>query len=567
MKTIFELLVCIGLLFAQVGKLTFSGNIYDEKNGEALIGASVYLKELKKGASTNLYGFFAIPDIPAGKYQIQITCIGYEPLNKVVEIKTNKIEKYYLKPTTYQLKEIVVKGDSVKLSDQLFTKSISAVELSPVQIKKIPQFVESDLLRTLQQLPGILSGSDYSSALYVRGGRSDQNLFLLDGTDVYNPEHAFGLFSTFNTDAIKKVEMIKGGLGAEYGGRLSSVINIINLDGNRNNFEGNINISLLSAKTTIQTPLGSFGSLSGSYRRTYLDVFASKISDEFPDYYFYDGNIKAFLDLSDKDKLSISFYGGKDDLSYKFDKKNSDSPEINYIWGNRTTSLNYRKILNNDLFANLWVTYSNFNSKFDFNELDIDEKNVIDDVTGKIILEYNYTDNMKFNIGFENKYMYGLYKQKFRGGKVEFNGHKNYFITYFTTQTHLIDDLIMDIGIRYEQFNSDKIYREINPRLSLKYRLDESQTLKFSTGRYSQFLNKIERGFIVGIWTVADKYVPPSSSNHYILGWAKEIYEIYSLEIDGYYKTYKNISILNPYTSLDIEPTNSDPITGEPIFS
>ena len=235
-----------------------------------------------------------------------------------------------------------------------------------------------------------------------------------------------------------------------------------------NNFEGNINISLLSAKTTIQTPLGSFGSLSGSYRRTYLDVFASKISDEFPDYYFYDGNIKAFLDLSDKDKLSISFYGGKDDLSYKFDKKNSDSPEINYIWGNRTTSLNYRKILNNDLFANLWVTYSNFNSKFDFNELDIDEKNVIDDVTGKIILEYNYTDNMKFNIGFENKYMYGLYKQKFRGGKVEFNGHKNYFITYFTTQTHLIDDLIMDIGIRYEQFNSDKIYREINPRLSLK---------------------------------------------------------------------------------------------------
>ena len=111
-----------------------------------------------------------------------------------------------MKPTTYQLKEIVVKGDSVKLSDQLFTKSISAVELSPVQIKKIPQFVESDLLRTLQQLPGILSGSDYSSALYVRGGRSDQNLFLLDGTDVYNPEHAFGLFSTFNTDAIKKVD-------------------------------------------------------------------------------------------------------------------------------------------------------------------------------------------------------------------------------------------------------------------------------------------------------------------------------------------------------------------------
>lgn len=561
------LLVINYLIIAQTGKYTLSGNIYDEKNGEAIIGASVYIKELKRGTTTNFYGFFSIPEIVAGKYTLQITSVGYEPLVKSIEIKSNKMEKINLKGTSYQLKEIVVKGDSVKLADQLYTKNISVIDISPVEIKKIPQFVESDLLRTFQSLPGILSGSDYSSALYVRGGRSDQNLFLLDGTDVYNPEHAFGLFSTFNTDAIKRAEMIKGGFGAEYGGRLSSVINIINIDGNRNNFEGVVNISLLSARTTLQSPLWNIGSISGSFRRTYLDAFVSKISDELPNYYFYDGNIKAFLDISESDKLSLSYYGGRDDLFYKFDKKNSDSPEINYIWGNKTGSINYRKIINNDLFANLWLTYSNFNSKFNFNELDINEKNVIDDFTGKVSFEYDYNEFLKFTFGAENKYLYGLYKQKFPGGRIDFSGHKNYFISYLSVQNKFEDYLIIDIGLRYDQFNSDKIYYDLNPRFSIKYRIDESQSLKFSTGRYTQYLNKIERGFIVGIWTVADKNVPPSSSNHYILGWSKEIYDIYGLELDAYYKTYKNISILNPYTSLDIEPTMNDPVTGEPVFS
>jgi len=551
-------------VFAQI---TYSGFVYDENKGEAIVGAIVYIKELKRGASTNVAGYFTIPNLKAGKYTIQISSVGYETRIKNIELKNNLSENIYILPTSYMKKEIVVVADSVNLSEKLYTKSLSVVELSPVQISKIPQFVESDLLRSLQTLPGILTISDFSSALYVRGGTPDQNLYLLDGTDVYNPEHAFGFFSTFNTDAIKKVEFIKGGFGAEYGGRLSSVLNVINLDGNRNNFEGALNISLLSSRLTLQTPLSDFGSLSASFRRTYLDAFAAKISDDIPDYYFYDGNLKAFFDLSDKDKLSISFYGGKDNLFYKFDKKKTDSPELTYNWGNRTTSINYRKILSDNLFANIWFTYSNFNSKFNFDEVDAKEKNTIDDVTGKFNFEYYFDEDYSFKIGIENKYMYGLYWYKFSGGLVDFNSHKNYFISYVTSSIKIADNLTSEIGIRYEQFNSDKIYSSLNPRFSIKYRIDESQTLKFATGKYSQYLNKINRGFIVGIWTVADKNVPPSSSNHYILGWTKDINNLYSLEIESYYKTYDKVPVFNQNLILDLESQKSDPITVEPIYN
>jgi len=180
------------------------------------------------------------------------------------------------------------------------------------QVNEIPKVIEADLLRALQTMPGITSISDFSSAIYVRGGTPDQNLYLVDGAEIYNPEHAFGIFSTFNTNAIKKVDVSKGGFGAEYGDRLSSVIDVTNLDGNMNNLEGDFNLSLIAASLTLQMPLGSIGSLSGSFRRTYIDQTYSKFIKNLPDYYFDDGNLKGFFQLSDRDNITASYFGSHD---------------------------------------------------------------------------------------------------------------------------------------------------------------------------------------------------------------------------------------------------------------
>ena len=277
-----------------------SGFVYDESNGEALVGANVYINELKFGATTNISGYFFIPDLPTGVYTFVFSYIGYQTITKEVKVEFNKDThvEVKLRLESIETDEVIVSDEYERVSEKLFSKPVSKIELNPAQINNIPRFVEADLLRALQTLPGITSLSDFSSALYIRGGTPDQNLYLIDGTDVYNPEHAFGIFSTFNTNAIKKVEVSKGGFGAEYGGRLSSVLDVTNLDGNRNKFEGVANISLLSASTTLQTPLGSIGSLSGSLRRTYIDQTYAKWIDEVPDYYFYDGNLKAYFDLA-----------------------------------------------------------------------------------------------------------------------------------------------------------------------------------------------------------------------------------------------------------------------------
>ena len=351
-------------------KETVYGYVFDIANKEALIGANVYIKDIKMGNSTNSSGYFVITDVPPGEYTLTCSLVGYKTKNQKISVnyEKNPVVKIYIESEAVKSKEVVVTAEPTSVIEQLFEKPVSKIELTPTQINKIPQVIESDLLRSLQTLPGIVSVSDFSSALYIRGGMPDQNLYLLDGADVYNPEHAFGLFSTFNTDAIKKIDLSKGGFGAEYGGRLSSILNVNNLDGNRNNFEGSVGISLLSGKATFQSPIGEIGSISGSLRRTYFDQTIAKwMSDEnIPDYYFYDGNVKAFFDINDNNKLTVSYFGGRDYLNFVFDKKVKDSPGFGYDWGNMTGSINWKTIFSPKLFANFWITSSYFSSNFEF---------------------------------------------------------------------------------------------------------------------------------------------------------------------------------------------------------
>lgn len=564
------IITCLQLsLFAQSAKTaTISGFVFDASNGEALIGANAYIKKLNIGNTTNLSGFFAIPNVPVGNNTLIISYLGYKTQTIQLNVKStgNDVIKINLTVDAVVTKEVVVTSDSMRTIDKLWAKPISKIELNAQQINSIPRVIEADLLRSLQTLPGVQPLSDFSSALYIRGGTPDQNLYLIDGTDVYNPEHAFGLFSTFNTNAIKKVELSKGGFGAEYGGRLSSILNVTNLDGNRNRFQGDVSVSLLSASTTLQGPLGSFGSISGSFRRTYLDQTVAKFVDEVPRYYFYDGNLKAFLDLGERDKVIVSFYGGQDVLDYKLDKNKEESPSFKYDWGNYTTSINWKKIITPELFASFWITGSKFNSNFDFDEFSLTEKNDISDVTFKGNLEYYNSKHFNVKFGFEQKNLKTYYKEDFTNGLVLSDKTRTQYTGYVTTNWRPTEDWEIETGARYDLFKTDKDYSSLDPRLSIKYRVDETTNLKFSTGIFHQYLHRLPRYFISSLWFTSDKNLGSSSSNHFIFGFQKEIANIYEFELEGYYKKYNNIYEYNQnfLAGVEADAYSSD---NKPIFT
>lgn len=554
-RLIFFILLFSLKLYSQDDRATLNGFIYDKSNGEALISANIYLKGIGLGTSSNVSGYYAIPRIVPGKYELVVSYIGYKTEIKEVSFKKNENTRLdiYLHPDVITGEVVVVTADSVRTIDKLFNKPVSRIDLTPVQLSKVPQVVEADLLRTLQTLPGIMPLSDFSSSIYVRGGTPDQNLILLDGTDVYNPEHAFGLFSTFNTDAIKKVEVYKGGFGAEYGGRLSSVINITNNDGNRNNFEGKASLSLLALSATLQTPLGNIGSLSGSIRRTYLDQTLAKVIDDIPDYYFLDGNIKAFFDLNNSNKLSVSFYGGIDDLNFILDKDRPASFGFDYVWGNQTGSINWRTIISPNLFGNFWITGSRFFSDFDFDDVDFSEKNRIRDLTFKGNIEYFFNDNLNFKFGFEQKNVSGGLNQEFTGGKVDVSKNLKLYSLYFTTNWE--PSILWDIeaGLRADYFNGDKVYNNLDPRLTIKYRLSERSNLKFSGGVFHQYANRIPRLFFVSIWTSADENLKGSSAEHLIVGYQRAISNNIEFEVEAYFKRYNNIYSYNQTLIADVK--------------
>lgn len=546
---------------------TISGFVHDETNGEALIGANVYIKELNTGSTTNNSGYFVIPGLKDGNYTLVVSYIGYKTTEMKVELKVGAKTnfKIQLKPDVLKTGEIIVTGDSVRTIEKLFIKPVSKMEFSQKQINAIPKMVEADLLRALQTVPGITALSDFSSALYVRGGTPDQNLYLIDGTDVYNPEHAFGIFSTFNTNAIKKVDLSKGGFGAEYGGRLSSVMDVTNLDGNRNNFQGIVNISLLSASTTLQMPIGEIGSVSGSLRRTYIDQTYARWVDEIPDYYFYDGNLKGFFDLSENDKLTFSFFKSQDNLDYRYDKE-KESMRFLYDWGNTTGSLNWKHIFNPQLFASFWVTLSRFESHFSFDDIyNMKEKNYLSDYAFKGALEYYYSSNLNFKFGIEQKLLHGLYEFSWDNGLVDINKNRQFTTSYFSINYKPIKDLDVEVGLRHNYFNSEKKYSDFDPRFSIKYRLTDKSNVKFATGIYHQYLNRIPRLFFASIWTTADEYTKGSESKHFILSYQRELGDVVQFETELYYKTYKNIYSYNTTFNATVSPTEFSE-NGYPVY-
>ncbi len=389
----------VQLLCAQ--KHTISGYVKDGVSGETLIGATLSVKGLSKGITTNAYGFYSI-SIPGGSQGLEFSYVGYQPAALSISLRKDTILNITLFPLSALTQEVVV---TAQKSGNVKSAQMGRVSLPVEQIKSIPAFLgEVDLLKTIQLLPGIRNAGEGTAGIYVRGGGADQNLIILDDAVVYNTGHLFGFFSIFNADAIKNVTLIKGGMPSQYGGRLSSVLDISMKEGNNQKFQAEGGIGLVASRFSIQGPVVKNKSsfiLSG--RRTYVDAlvkpFVKKESQFYGSgYYFYDLNAKFNYQFSEKDRLYISGYFGRD----VFDFRNAKlSFKVNIPWGNATGTLRWNHVFNNKLFANTTLVYNDYNFRFSGSQNDFEVKmnSGIRDLNAKTDIDFYPASNHKLKFG------------------------------------------------------------------------------------------------------------------------------------------------------------------------
>ena len=397
-KSILLIMMAGWNLYAQGGKL--SGFITDQKPGEALIGAIVFIVETGNGMSTDNNGNYVLQNISSGIYTLMVSYIGYSTMQNEITFGADESIKMNLELgiEAVEITEVDVSAEKIQ---RKYNIQPSRVNLSPRIIKAVPALAEPDIFRTIQALPGVLTSNEASTGLVIRGGNTDQNLILLDGITVYNPTHFGGIFSNFLVDAVKEADLIKGGFNAEYGGRLSAVLNVLSREGNRNYFQGKTSISLLSAQTTLEGPFYN-GAWLLSARRTYFDYLLPKIlpaetAEKIPPYYFYGLQGHVFSDLNEKDRISVSIYRGIDDLIF-------DNLGLTADWGNNTYSLSFRRVFNEKLVGNFLTASSEFFTNFNLGCADgLNSENKILDQTLATNLTFFQSSDLEWRTGAQIK--------------------------------------------------------------------------------------------------------------------------------------------------------------------
>jgi hypothetical protein len=541
--------------FAMLGEnSSINGYIKDAKNEETLIGATAFLVGTKNGAFTNKLGYFSINNIPIGSYTLKISMVGYESFEEKISIKSkqNLRKDIMLKPLSVLTDEVSIVADREVEGRQI---SISKVNIPVSQIKEIRIGGESDVFRTIQMLPGVLTSSQLSSGLYIRGGSPDQNLVLLDGATVYNPSHLFGFISTFNSDAIKDVELIKGGYPAEYGSRLSSVLNITQKDGNRNKFEGLASLGLISSKVALEGPLGN-GSWCLSGRRTYFDLIKGVIDTDpknpIPDFGFYDVNAKIVQDFGANDKVFLSGFISDDNFDYEGTGFN-----IGMFMGNKSGSLKWTHIFGEDLFSTIHVTGSYYNNGMneDMSGYVINIQNSITDYTIKGNLEWFLSDITTVTSGLEITNFIFNYDQNFsgdsqgaetgtnEGGKMNLV-YQDWVYSAFSQMNNKITDLIsLQLGLRVSYWDYSK-YTNFDPRIAIRWQIADEMAIKASWGIFHQYLRLAgDANFsLFDTWLPTDKTVDPSKAIHYILSFETKPFQDIDFNFDLYYKDLQNVS-------------------------
>jgi len=558
---------------------TISGYISDKSSDEMLISANLYDFESSSGTVSNTYGFYSIT-LPIGDVRLRASFIGYTDINTAFTLSQDTTINFPL-PSSVEIDEVVITANKASEGRIEERTQMSTVEVPITQIKKIPALLgEVDVIKALQLLPGVQSGGEGSSGLYVRGGSPDQNLILLDGVPVYNANHLFGFFSVFNADAIKDVKLIKGGFPARYGGRLSSVLEINLKEGNQNEFHGEGAIGLVASKLTLEGPISENTSFIISGRRTYIDLLAKPfIQSGFEEngqvggtgYYFYDLNAKVNHKFSDKDRIYISTYTGKD--KFYFDSKElndvpADALEFGLGWGNLTTAIRWNHLITPKLFGNLTATYSNYKfnvlSKFgeEYSNASLNEEFRLEYDSGirdyALKLDFDYLPNpshfLRFGInGINHKFNPGTFDLQFTDpDSPDFSTTVNQdkveaqeISAYLEDDMQLFDGFKMNAGVHTSAFLVEgKKYLSVQPRLSMRYLLNNGIAIKGSFATMNQYIHLLSNegiGLPTDLWLPSTAKVKPQSSWQAAAGLAKTINDTYEVSIEGYYKKMSNL--------------------------
>ena len=531
------ILIFLFLITQSVAQSTMiSGFISDSSSGEALIGANVILQETGQGMATDINGYYIIQDIVPGNYVLMVSYVGFSLRKEKLSISDRQSIKLNI-----ALSEEVVELSQVEVTAEQIQRKAniqpSKINLSPRMMKAAPALAEPDLFRTIQALPGVLTTSEFSTGLVIRGGNTDQNLILLDGVTVYNPSHLGGIFSNFIVDGVKEAELIKGAYNAEYGGRLSAVLNIISREGNQKKFEGKANLSLLSAQATLEGPFYK-GAWVLSGRRTYFDqIFKS--NPNIPPYYFYYIQSHVYSDLTPKDRLSISFYNGIDDLLF-------GTFGLAGRWGNNTLSTQYRRVFSEKLIGNFLYANSLFFTEFGLGGSNgLNSDNQIDDATVAANFSWFKSSESTIKFGAQLKNLGFLYTNTF-GDSLQFKieTKPKEFASYAKLKYSPSEKFIFEPGIRINLYNvySDSIFPDL--RLGMKYLLTDDRYINFSLGNYHQFIATFQDDYnptILDQWIAVDNSVAPAKSSQIVLGYEEYINDLYKLQVEGYYKDIKNL--------------------------
>jgi hypothetical protein len=556
--------------FAQ-SKYTISGIVKDKKTGELLIGASVKIDELNIGATTNTYGFYSV-SAKQGNYTLVVTLQGYETVFQKIELTTNQQVDVELSSVGVLLKEVIVA--SKKKNDNV-TKPLMGVEkLNVSEINQLPVLLgEKDILKSIQLLPGIKSAGEGNSGFYVRGGGADQNLILLDEAPVYNASHLLGFFSTFNSDAIKDVSVYKGSMPAQYGGRLSSVLDIKMKDGDNKDYDVSGGIGLISSRINVEGPIvKDKGSFIVSGRRTYADLFLklSKDSNVNKDkLYFYDLNLKDNYSLGKKDRIYLSGYFGRDVLGV--------GETFNSFWGNTTGTLRWNHIINSKVFSNTSLIYSNYNYviKIKSGDQHLNITSQIEDVNLKQDFDWFLNNNNKFKFG-ANIIHHSVSPGRITSDDPGFTGNtvqnKNSLesAAYISHEFKANDRFNLVYGVRlsnltvlgpgnfytYDKngnttdtmhYNSGATvvsYWNLEPRFSASYQLNHNNSVKASYTRNVQNLHLLTNSTTsspTDLWLPSTNNIKPEIADQVAIGYYQNFSNnTYELSAETYYKWMQN---------------------------
>lgn len=561
---------------------TISGYVKEEATGESLLGANVYIKETLKGTNTNQYGFYSL-SVPDSAFTLVVSYLGFAsqeiPIILTKDIKLN----INLKDGAIETKEVTISAE--KEDRNVMSTEMGRQTLDVEKIKTLPAFFgEVDILKSISLLPGVSSAGEGNSGYYVRGGGPDQNLILLDEANVYNASHLFGFFSVFNADAIQNVTLTKGNMPANYGGRLSSVLDIQMKEGNNKRFGVQGGIGFVASRLTVEGPIKKdTGSFIISGRRTFIDLFLNPpfVSENSEingnNYYFYDLNAKANYRLSDKDRIFLSGYFGRD--VFRFKSPDSDF-FVNVPWGNATATVRWNHLFSDKLFLNSSLIYTDYSFEFEGGQNDFSFK-LFSGITDYNIKEdFTWLPNVNHTVKFGGQYIYHIFvpsNATAKAGEVSFDIGKilkqyahdaaiyindeyeindrwliNYGLRYTVFQQvgpfdrYVLDpisDLTIDT-IHYDRGENVKTYSHLEPRFSARYAINHLSSLKASVSQNYQYIHLASLSSVslpTDTWVPSSDQVKPQSGIQYALGYFRNFgFNMYETSVEVYYKTMEN---------------------------